>query len=176
MAKRDVVLLGERHVSEDDHRWQVQTLAALYALRPDMVIGFEMLPRRVQAALDRWVAGELTVKQFLEKTGWDEVWGMPAELYLPLVQFARISRIPMAALNSDRQLSRTAAAVHDVHIRLTLNAQQTEPPCALHLALEIVGAGHSQMRWIDTAGQRDLVTVDLDVPPEAVRLDPDLRV
>ena len=59
MAKRDVVLLGEYHDEDDHHRWQVHTLAVLHALRPDMVIGFEMFPRRVQGALDRWVAGEL---------------------------------------------------------------------------------------------------------------------
>lgn len=117
MAKRDVVLLGERHVSEDDHRWQVQTLAALYALRPDMVIGFEMLPRRVQAALDRWVAGELTVKQFLEQTGWDDIWGMPAELYLPLVQFARINHIPMLALNIDGSSAVPFPARHPILCR-----------------------------------------------------------
>ena len=30
--------------------------------RPDMVIGFEMFPRRVQPVLDSWVAGNLTVR------------------------------------------------------------------------------------------------------------------
>src|SRR5512139_2230070 len=42
LAKRDVVLLGENHDQLDHHRWQLQSLAALYAQRPDMVIGFEM--------------------------------------------------------------------------------------------------------------------------------------
>jgi uncharacterized iron-regulated protein len=106
MARRDVVLLGERHDEDDHHRWQLHTLAALHALRPHMVIGFEMFPRRVQPALDRWVAGELTVKQFLEQTEWDKVWDLPAELYLPLFQFARINRIPMVALNVERKLNK----------------------------------------------------------------------
>lgn len=110
MAKRDVVLLGEHHDDDDHHRWQVQALAALQAQRPDMVIGFEMFPRRVQPALDRWVAGELTVKQFLEESDWDKVWKVPAELYLPLFQFARINRIPMVALNVDPQLNRAIVA------------------------------------------------------------------
>ncbi len=105
MAQQDVVLLGEQHDEDDHHRWQVQTLAALHAQRPDMVIGFETFPRRVQPVLDRWVAGELPVKQFLAQADWDEVWDMPAELYLPLFQFARINRIPMLALNVDRKLT-----------------------------------------------------------------------
>ncbi len=106
MAGRAIVLLGEQHDEDDHHRWQVHTLAALHARRPDMVIGFEMFPRRVQPALDRWVAGELTVKAFLEEADWEKVWNMPAELYLPLFQFARINRIPMIALNVERSLTR----------------------------------------------------------------------
>ena len=106
MAQREVVLLGEVHDEMDHHRWQLQTLAALHARRPDMVIGFEMFPRRVQPVLDRWVAGELTVAEFLDQAEWERNWNMPAELYLPLFQFARINRIPMLALNIERKLSR----------------------------------------------------------------------
>lgn len=104
MAKRDVVLLGEQHDDADDHRWQLQTLAALHLLRPRMVIGFESFPRRTQPVLDKWIAGELTVRQFLEQVEWEKTWNFPAELYLPLFQFARINRIPMIALNVERTL------------------------------------------------------------------------
>lgn len=109
MAKRDVVLLGEQHDAVDDHRWQLQTLSALHALRPNMAIGFEMFPRRLQPVLDRWVAGELTARQFLEQTEWDKVWSLPAELYLPLFEFARMNRIPMLAINIDEKLSQAVA-------------------------------------------------------------------
>lgn len=109
LAKRDVVLLGENHDQLDHHRWQLQSLAALYAQRPDMVIGFEMFPRRVQPALDRWVAGELTVEQFLKQAEWDEVWSIPPDAYLPLFQFARINRIPMIALNIDSKLNKAVS-------------------------------------------------------------------
>ena len=109
MAKRDVLLLGELHDSEDDHRWQLQTLAALHVLRPDMVIGFEMFPRRAQAVLDDWVAGRLTVRQLLDQSQWNVVWKLPADLYLPLFQFARNNRIPMVALNVDQKLIRATA-------------------------------------------------------------------
>ncbi|MDD5249827.1 MAG: ChaN family lipoprotein [Rhodocyclaceae bacterium] len=109
MARRDVVLLGERHDVADDHRWQVQTLAALHAARPQMVIGFEMFPRRLQPVLDRWVAGELTARQFIEQSEWDTVWALPAELYLPLFEFARMNRIPMVALDVEQKFSQAIA-------------------------------------------------------------------
>lgn len=110
MARRDVVLLGEHHDDADHHRWQLHTLAALHTQRPRMVIGFEALPRRVQPVLDRWVAGSLSAAQFLAEVKWDEVWNMPAELYLPLFEFARLHGIAMVALNVERSLTETVAA------------------------------------------------------------------
>jgi uncharacterized iron-regulated protein len=110
MAQRDVVLLGEEHNEADHHRWQLHTLAALHARRPDMVVGFEMLPRRAQPILDRWIAGELTARQFLAEVQWDDVWNVPAELYLPLFEFARLQRIPVVALNVERKLTQAVAA------------------------------------------------------------------
>lgn len=103
-ASAGIVLLGEYHDRADHHRWQLQTLAALAGLRPGPTIGFEMFPRRVQPALDRWVAGELTVDAFLRDAHWDEVWGFDPQLYLPLFHAARLSRLPMAAINVDRAL------------------------------------------------------------------------
>ncbi|GKS69595.1 uncharacterized iron-regulated protein [Nitrosomonas sp. PY1] len=109
-AKASIVLLGETHVNADHHRWQLQALMALYAERPDMVIGFEMFPRRIQSVLDRWVAGELTEKEFLRAAEWDRVWNTDANLYLPLFHFARMNRIPMLALNIEHNLRHKVAA------------------------------------------------------------------
>lgn len=108
-AKQDVVLLGEQHDLEDHHRWQLQMLSALHAQRPNMVIGFEMFPRRVQPVLDKWVAGSLTAQEFLKQAEWDKVWTFPPQIYMPLFEFARINKIPMRALNVDKNLTRLVA-------------------------------------------------------------------
>jgi len=104
LAEADVVLLGETHDRMEHHRWQLHTMAALHARRPDMVIGLEMLPRPAQPALDAWVAGELDESTFLEKSEWARAWGFDARLYLPILHFARMNRIPLLALNLDRPL------------------------------------------------------------------------
>lgn len=104
LAKRPVVLLGESHDNAEHHRWQLQTMAALHGREPRMVLGFEMFPRRVQPALDRWVEGELDVEAFLAAAEWRTVWNFDPALYLPLFHFARQNRIPMVALNVDRAL------------------------------------------------------------------------
>jgi uncharacterized iron-regulated protein len=47
----EIVLLGEQHDDEDQHRWWAQVLAGLHALPLEWVIGFERFPRQVQPAL-----------------------------------------------------------------------------------------------------------------------------
>ncbi|NMG65475.1 hypothetical protein GPA19_10995 [Azoarcus indigens] len=105
-AAGQVVLLGERHDSHAHHRWQLETLKALRARRPDLTLALEMFPRRAQPALQAWVAGELDEAAFLERSNWNTVWRMDAGLYLPILRYARDTRLPLQALNVDRELIR----------------------------------------------------------------------
>jgi len=105
-AGRRVVLLGEHHDSAEHHRWQLHTIAGLHALHPEMVIALEMFPRRVQGALDQWVAGGSSEADFLVASDWRSVWSFDPQLYLPIFHFARANRVPMAAINVDQSLTR----------------------------------------------------------------------
>jgi uncharacterized iron-regulated protein len=109
LAGRDVVLLGESHYEVEHHRWQLHTVAALSAYRPDMVLGFEMFPRSVQPVLDRWSKGELDEAAFLREVDWQQIWGLDPQLYLPLFHFARMHHLPMLALNVGRETIRRVA-------------------------------------------------------------------
>ncbi len=106
LARNTVVLLGETHDNPDHHRWQLQTLTALQALHPNMQLAFEMFPRRVQPVLDRWVAGELNEAQFLTEVQWNRIWAVDPQLYLPILQFARMNRVPMIAANVEQDLAK----------------------------------------------------------------------
>lgn len=103
-AAAPVVVLGEIHESADDHRWQLQTLAGLYAAKPQLVIGMEAFPRRLQPVLDRWSAGEIDEAAFLQATEWNKIWGYDPAHYLPILHFARMRRLPLIALNVERSL------------------------------------------------------------------------
>lgn len=105
-ARQGVVLLGETHDNAEHHRWQLSILGGLLALRPDMAIGFEAFPASVQPVLDRWVKGELGEKELLAQADWERNWGFDPALYMPLFDFARLYRIPMVALNTERALVR----------------------------------------------------------------------
>lgn len=104
MAGKQVVLLGETHTVPEIHRWQLHVATVLRFLRPNIAVGFEMFPRRVQPVLDEWIEGGLSTAAFLEKVEWETVWGFAAELYLPLFHFCRRHRVPMLALNCHRPL------------------------------------------------------------------------
>lgn len=109
LASHDIVLLGETHDSQAHHDWQLGTLKALFALRPDLQIGLEMFPRKVQPILDDWIAGKLSEAQFLDRSGWREGWRFDPELYMGIFRFAREHAIPMRALNVDPALIRAVS-------------------------------------------------------------------
>ncbi len=98
------VLLGEAHDNADHHIWQLQALGMLLGVRDELVIGMEMFPRRVQPVLDRWIAGELTESALLQQSEWARIWRFEPDLYLPILRFARLNRIPVVALNVERSL------------------------------------------------------------------------
>ncbi|WP_323014191.1 ChaN family lipoprotein [Devosia sp.] len=104
MAARQVVLLGETHDRFDIHRWQLHVAAGLLASGRPLMVGFEMFPRRVQPALDAFVAGDIEADAFIEQSEWENVWGFDPELYLPLFHFCRQFKLPMLALNCHRPL------------------------------------------------------------------------
>jgi uncharacterized iron-regulated protein len=104
LARRSVVLLGEEHDNAEHHRWQLHMLASLHAHNPELTVGFEMFPRRVQPALDAWAAGKLEAKEFLKQSDWAKIWGFHPDLYLPLFHFARQNRLSMIGLNVDRSV------------------------------------------------------------------------
>ena len=103
-ARARIVLLGEDHEVRDHHRWQTDVLAAIAGRVGVVRVGFEMFPRRVQPALDRWSAGALDEERFLVESDWAHVWGADPTLYWPLFHAVRLHRMPMVALNVERTL------------------------------------------------------------------------
>ncbi|WP_299134601.1 ChaN family lipoprotein [uncultured Amaricoccus sp.] len=104
MAEARVALLGERHDVAADHRWQGNVIAGLAALRDELVVGFEMFPRRAQPALDAWTEGRSDEAAFLRDSGWQQVWGFDPALYRPIFDLCRELRLPARALNVDRPI------------------------------------------------------------------------
>lgn len=105
IADARIVYIGETHDNPASHRLELQVLTALQQQHPGQVsLGMEMFNNAQQAALDEWVAGQLSEKEFLKKSDWYGVWAADFAYYRDILYFARDHRIPVVGLNVTKQL------------------------------------------------------------------------
>lgn len=91
--------IGEAHDNIYDHRLELKIIRELQRRFPGrLAVGMEMLGRQSQEEIDRWLAGELDEKAFLEVFGRD--WGvLDFPYYRELLEFIRSNHIPLLAIN-----------------------------------------------------------------------------
>jgi uncharacterized iron-regulated protein len=107
LAARQVVLLGETHLDDVTHRFEHAVLEGLARRREDgVVLSMEMFERDVQPVLDRYLAGVIDEASFLEQA---RPWGNYRPDYRPLVETARVRKLPVVAANTPRPVLRVAS-------------------------------------------------------------------
>lgn len=99
IAKADVVLFGELHNSSIAHWLQLETAKYQVPLR-GMVMGAEMVEADDQAALDRYLKGEIDAKALDTLV---RLWNNHATDYAPLVNLAKDKGVPFVATNVPRR-------------------------------------------------------------------------
>jgi uncharacterized iron-regulated protein len=170
LARQQVVLLGETHDDPEHHRWQLHTIAALHGRRPQLVLGVEMFPRRLQPVLDEWVVGRLGDTEFLSRSEWRRVWGYDWNLYLPIFQFARMHRIPIVALNVERGLVSRVGDEGWAAIPAADREGVTDPlPADRDYAVRLYQS------YLDHQAPADRTSMSAGTPGEAELADPKFR-
>lgn len=107
LARADVVFLGETHVDETTHRFELAAYEALLARRPGrVVLALEFLERDVQASLDAYLAGAIDEPTFLSKA---RPWPNYATAYRPLIERAKAENEPVVASNFPAPLRASVA-------------------------------------------------------------------
>ncbi len=109
LASARVVFVGERHDSYAHHLSQLDIIKRLHQLNPQIAIGMEMFQQPYQSFLDDYVAGSISEKEMLQGTEWYERWRHDYRLYQPVLQFAREQKIPVIALNMQREITEKVA-------------------------------------------------------------------
>ncbi|WP_448527129.1 ChaN family lipoprotein [Parathermosynechococcus lividus] len=104
-----ILYLGETHDSSADHDAQLAILQAVHRRGRPLAIALEMIQRPYQAALDAYIAGEITEMELLAQTEYAQRWGFPWSLYAPMFRFAKEHRIPLIALNTPTEITRQVA-------------------------------------------------------------------
>lgn len=105
-----VVYLGESHTRYEDHLLQLRMIRTMYHQNPELAIGMEMFNRVDQPALDRYVLDHtINEVDFLRQSHYFSKWSYDYRYYRDIVNFARANRIPVIALNLDKE---TVSAVY----------------------------------------------------------------
>ena len=104
LKKNRVILVGEHHTNIDHHFGQLNVIQSLKEAGVQVAIGLEMFRDDSQQALDQWVAGEISEKQF-EAIYYDN-WTYPWPVYRMIFEYARQEKIPMIGLNVPREITR----------------------------------------------------------------------
>jgi uncharacterized iron-regulated protein len=103
----DIVFFGEEHDDPETHFVELALLEAVGRARSNVVLSLEMFERDVQPALDDYLAGRISEKDFLARS---RPWDNFAD-YRPLVQLARARGWPVVAANIPRAIA--ADVSHD---------------------------------------------------------------
>ncbi len=106
IGRSDIVLLADFHALQQSQKAQLRILKAVKDQRP-AVLAVEFFNQTHQKSVDRYLAGELTEKEFLSAVEWNKSWGFPWEHYRPLLRYAQKQKIAVYGIN--RQFSVASA-------------------------------------------------------------------
>lgn len=104
LKKNRIILIGELHSNRYHHEAQLDVIQILKEAGVHVAVGLEMFRSDSQAALDRWVAGDISQADF-EKVFYDN-WGFPWVTYSMIFDYARKEKIPLVGLNVSREITR----------------------------------------------------------------------
>jgi uncharacterized iron-regulated protein len=103
-----VFLVGEHHDNPHHHANQLAVIREIHekAEKP-LAIGLEMFETGYQTQLDQWVAGNLSLDDFVKiyYENWDQAWILYRDIFL----YAREHQIPLLGLNVPRKVVRKVA-------------------------------------------------------------------
>jgi uncharacterized iron-regulated protein len=103
-----IFLIGEHHDNPHHHFNQLEVIREIHekAEKP-LAIGLEMFETVYQEELDEWVAGNLTLDDFLKI--YHENWDQPWVLYRDIFLYAKEHQVPLLGLNIPRHIIRKVA-------------------------------------------------------------------
>lgn len=104
VAGKKIVYVGEFHDRPSHHQVQLEVIQGLYKKNPLLAIGMEMFQRPFQRVLDDFIAGRIDEREFLKKSEYFPRWSFDYTLYKPILSFAREKKIPVVALNLQREI------------------------------------------------------------------------
>jgi uncharacterized iron-regulated protein len=107
LRKKRIIFVGEYHDQKSHHVAQLKIIQAIHGSGVPVAIGLEMFRTDSQNALDRWVSGKMSERDF--QGVYYENWNSPWPLYSMIFEYAREMKIPLVGLNVPRAITMQVA-------------------------------------------------------------------
>lgn len=105
LKTKQIILVGEKHDDFSHHLAQLEVIKGLNEARVPLAVGMEMFQKPFQQVLDRYVNKEISELEFLEQSEFMKRWGHGYALYRPILNYCRDNKIPVIALNLEKEVS-----------------------------------------------------------------------
>jgi uncharacterized iron-regulated protein len=104
---RKIILMGALHHEPKHHKYQLRLIKALYEQGISIAIGLEVFRANDQTLLNKWVAGNLALDQFLPlySANWRDPWPLYEDIFL----FSKQNKIPLIGLNVPAEIPESVA-------------------------------------------------------------------
>lgn len=97
----EIIYVGDYHTCNQSQRSFLRVLKAVVKIDRSFMVGLELLHRRHQPTLDKYLAGRISEATFLKRIRLQEHWVFDLwENFKPLFDFCRYHRIPMFAIDA----------------------------------------------------------------------------
>ena len=104
VSEKRIIYVGEFHDVFAHHAVQLDIIRDIFSKNNNIAIGMEMFQRPFQKSLDDYIEGRIDEREFLGRTEYFKRWRLDYNLYRPILRFARLNRIPVVALNMEREI------------------------------------------------------------------------
>ena len=146
-----IVYVAETHRNIIHHDIQLRVLATLAEKYPGKIaVGMEMLRTGSQDEINRWLAGEMSEKEFSKL--WLRDWGFNLKLYSKIFDFIKENKIPLVALNAPKSLyshGAKAPAEGEAEERKIPNIDDSDAYHRAMLEAVLGDPSHGQMNFED---------------------------
>lgn len=108
--KYPAIFIGEQHTNYAHHINQLEVIKKLNENGVKVAVGFEMIQKQFQSALDDFVSGKIDEREFLKKTEYFDRWSYDYNLYAPIFRYLRDNKIDGIALNIDGVINKKVSS------------------------------------------------------------------
>jgi hypothetical protein len=104
IRKADITLIADYHTFAQAQRTALRVIRDVIKPGENWCIGIEMVPSHLQAELDRFQAGKMSLEEFHNLIDYRSDWGFPWAHYKPLFEWASEHKVRLIALNRPKEL------------------------------------------------------------------------